>query len=93
MTVRPVAQAPFSALVTSRRSAATCRWATPTLMLAAPIWFDAEDSPWSCVHGAAPRLLVTTDGCDVCPRWESRHGAVPLMVDWFGAFPPPHEAD
>ena len=93
MTLRPVAEAPISALVSSRRSAATCRWATPTLTLAAPLWFDAENSPWSCVRGAGPRLMITTDGCEMCPRWESRFEAVPLMVDWFGAFPPPHEAD
>jgi hypothetical protein len=75
-----------------RRRAANCRWATPTVLLPAPLWFDAETHPWSCVRDAAPRTLLTTDGCGVCPRWELRQTAAPLMLDWFG-FPPPHETD
>jgi hypothetical protein len=92
------------------RSAGTCRWATPTLFLTAPFWFDAEECPWTCVHDPVPRVLSTTDPCATCPRWEPRRTTpptrtsdqegpgtvretVPMMVDWFGAFPPPHEAD
>ena len=59
------------------RSAAGCRWATPTLFLAAPYWFEAEDSPWACVRDAAPRVLTTTDACASCPRWEPRPTAAP----------------
>jgi hypothetical protein len=92
-----------------QRSASNCRWATPTLFLPAPFWFDAEACPWSCLRDAAPRVLGTTDPCATCPRWEPQEvapaqpsdrrpetvgeTAVPLLVDWLGAFPPPHEAD
>jgi hypothetical protein len=75
-----------------RHGAANCRWATPTLMLAAPLWFDAENSPWSCVRDAAPRTLITTDACEMCPRWEPRYSATPLMLDWFGVLSP-HETE
>ena len=93
-----------------QRTASTCRWATPTLFLPAPFWFDAEACPWSCVRDAAPRVLSTTDPCAACPRWEPREtapaqpsdqgpaetvgqAAVPLLVDWLGGSPPPHEAE
>jgi hypothetical protein len=90
-----------------QRSAVTCRWATLTLFLPAPFWFDAEACPWSCLRDAAPRVLATTDPCATCPRWEQRapvaetpdqkrettasEAATPLMMDWLGGFPPPHE--
>lgn len=90
MTVRFPANPPLSAVFGDHRSAANCRWATPTLMLPAPLWFDAEHSPWSCVRDAAPRTLISTDACEMCPRWEPRHSATPLMLDWFGVLAP-HE--
>ena len=95
----------------TRRGASTCRWAAPTLLLPAPIWFEAEDSPWTCLRDAAPRALETTNPCAICQRWEPRPSTVPpknldreqvviscpitvpVMVDWFGAFRPPHETD
>jgi hypothetical protein len=59
------------------RSATTCRWATPTLSLAAPFWLDAWDRPWACTRDTAPRALDTTDVCASCPRWESQPDAQP----------------
>ena len=96
--------------ITSQRRASNCRWATPTLFLPAPFWFDAEGYPWSCLRDAAPCILTTTDPCATCPRWELREVApaespdqkqaeaaasapVPLLVDWLGGSPPPHEAE
>jgi hypothetical protein len=76
----------------TKHCAATCRWATPTLFLPPPFWFEAEDSPWACVRGGTPRILTTTDRCAHCPHWEARaQTAVPTALDWFSAFPPPHE--
>jgi hypothetical protein len=96
--------------IARQRSASNCRWATPTLFLRAPFWFDAEACPWTCLRDAAPRVLSTTDPCATCPRWEPREiapantpdqrpaeaaatAAVPLLVDWLGGSPPPHEAE
>jgi hypothetical protein len=56
----------------TRRSASTCRWATPTILLAAPFWFEAEACPWSCLRNGKPRPLPTTEACRACPRWEAR---------------------
>lgn len=50
--------------------ASTCRWAVPTLFLPAPFWWEADDRPWSCIRGAAPRVLETTEVCATCPYWE-----------------------
>jgi hypothetical protein len=92
MTVRFPANSRLSAVFGDRHSAATCRWATPTLMLPAPLWFDAEHSPWSCVRDSDPRTLINTDACEMCPRWEPCHSAAPLMLDWFGVLSP-HETE
>ena len=90
-------------------SAVTCRWASPTIYLAAPYWFEAERRPWTCLHGTCPRVLETTDSCATCAYWEPRSSAghaeafheagtvivdrtALTMMDWFGAFLPPHEA-
>ena len=51
-----------------QHGASTCPWAVATLSLAAPAWLDAETAPWTCVRGAAPRVLETTDECVDCPR-------------------------
>ena len=88
------------------RCAANCRWAMPTLFLRPPLWLEAEDYPWSCVRDETPRVLSSTDVCATCPDWELRRmgaageplreetaHAFPMMVDWFGAFRPPHETD
>ena len=101
MTIVP--QRPIGA----QPSASSCRWATPTLFLPAPFWFDAEMCPWTCVRDPAPRVLSSTNPCATCPRWEPQaalaetpdlkhettacEAAALLMVDWFGGFAPPHE--
>jgi len=90
VTIKFPAPTSLPAVFGERRSAANCRWSTPTLMLPAPLWFDAEHSPWSCVRDNAPRTLLSTDACEICPRWEPRCCATPLMLDWFGVLPP-HE--
>lgn len=53
-----------------KRGAANCRWATPTVFLPAPWWFEAETSPWACVRDTTPRVLETTEACATCSRWE-----------------------
>jgi hypothetical protein len=68
----PTREQPIAATTNGKRSAATCRWATPTLFLQAPYWFEAENSPWACVRDIAPRVLSMTDQCAVCSRWELR---------------------
>ncbi len=55
-----------------RRHAANCRWATPTLFLRPPLWFEAERAPWTCLRDKRPRVLTTTEACAACPRWEPR---------------------
>jgi hypothetical protein len=42
------------------------------LFLPAPLWFEAEMSPWTCMRDTTPRVLDTTDRCTNCPRWEGR---------------------
>jgi hypothetical protein len=56
----------------AERHASTCRWATPTLFLPAPYWWDAEVRPWACIRGDTPRVLDTTEVCAECPHWEPR---------------------
>ena len=74
------------------RSAATCRWAVPTLFLASPLWCDAESSPWTCGRDVIPRILATTDVCQSCSQWEARarRGSIVPLLDWFGTCHP-HE--
>lgn len=55
-----------------RAAAAQCRWATPTLLLDPPLCYEAGDSPWTCVRGAEPRPLDTTETCADCAQWEPR---------------------
>ncbi len=50
--------------------ASGCLWASPTLFLPAPYWFEAEASPWTCVRDTVPCVLTTTDPCASCARWE-----------------------
>lgn len=81
--------------------AATCKWATPTLFVWAPYWFESEEAPWTCLREGEPRVLASTDECATCAYWESREHAAaaapgpvhPAMPDWFGASPLPHEVD
>jgi hypothetical protein len=56
--------------MTDKQHAANCRWATPTLFVAAPHWLDAEEYPWTCIRDTVPRALQTTERCTDCPRWE-----------------------
>jgi Mrp family chromosome partitioning ATPase len=44
------------------------------MSLPAPFWWDAQNCPWACTRGAAPRLLETTDECTTCAAWELRVG-------------------
>ena len=60
-----------------RRGAATCRWATPALALPAPVWFDAERTPWICTRDDTLRALFTTDECATCCRWQPRRPGYP----------------
>lgn len=68
MPVRPLASA------TTRRCAATCRSAVPTVSLPPPLWFEAADTPWSCLREAKPRLLLSTDRCGECAGWAPKTG-------------------
>jgi hypothetical protein len=52
------------------RTAATCRWATPTLFLDAPYWFAAEDTPWSCARDGVRSLTDATAECRTCVHWQ-----------------------
>jgi hypothetical protein len=54
----------------TRRAAANCRHALPTLFLAAPDWADATDRPWSCRRGAGVRELESTEVCETCAFWQ-----------------------
>jgi hypothetical protein len=65
--------------MTEIHTAASCRWAVPTLFLARPFWFDAADRPWTCLRDGEPHELDSTDICRTCPRWEPR-GSTPVDV-------------
>lgn len=67
------------ATTTAALSAVTCRWATPTVFLAAPYWIEAESAPWACLRDTIPRVLGTTDQCAVCPRWEPRSDQIAVL--------------
>jgi hypothetical protein len=56
----------------ARVSAATCRWATPTLLVDPPTCYDAEAFPWTCVRGGDPHPLETTEVCIHCEHWQPR---------------------
>ena len=56
--------------INKNHHASNCRWATPTLFLPAPLWFDAESCPWGCRRDAVPRVVSSTDRCTNCTRWE-----------------------
>jgi hypothetical protein len=56
--------------INKHHGANNCRWATPTLFLPAPLWFDAGSCPWSCRRDAVPRIVSSTDRCATCARWE-----------------------
>ena len=75
MTSIPSAESSVDKMMSTRRSAATCRWAVPTLFVRAPFWFEAENAPWACEREPALRVLNTTDLCASCPHWEPRRSA------------------
>ena len=58
-----------------RKTAASCRWAVPTLFLREPLWLDAQDYPWTCLRDDRPRPLATTEDCATCPYWEQLRAA------------------
>ena len=51
------------------QSVQTCRWATPTLFLPWPLWFDAADYEWSCTRGRRPRGIPQPATCAKCEGW------------------------
>lgn len=55
-----------------RKRAANCKWARPTLQQPSPIWFAAEERPWTCERDERPTPLDSTDICEDCPRWAER---------------------
>lgn len=59
-----------SKLTFRTQRASNCLWATPTILLTAPFWFDAETRPWTCLRDVDPRALSTTNRCAECPRWQ-----------------------
>jgi len=69
-----------AAAVNANRGAATCLWATPTLFIPAPFWFEAENAPWTCMRDEAPQVLGTTERCAACLRWEPRPGTA--LFEW-----------
>ena len=54
------------------RNAANCRWSTPTLWLAPPVWLNGDVASWACLHEGVYRLMMMTDACALCPKWEPR---------------------
>jgi len=60
----------------SKRCAASCRWAVPTLFQPDPMWLESWNRPWTCVREALPHALETTDTCVMCRRWETREEPV-----------------
>jgi hypothetical protein len=44
----------------------------PTLLLAPPLWLDADDRPWTCMRDDEPHELESTEVCRRCVRWEPR---------------------
>jgi hypothetical protein len=78
--------------MSTRHGAGTCRWAVPTLFMAAPTWMDAEARPWTCLRDQTPRELDSTEACRTCATWEPRDvapdqpvhtGARPYFLDIF----------
>lgn len=63
------------------QSAATCRWASPTIFQPAPLWLESTDAPWSCTRGRPARTLVSTDECRTCRRWQPQAVGTPGMAD------------
>jgi hypothetical protein len=51
------------------QSVHTCRWATPTLFLPWPLWFDAAEYEWSCTRGPLPRGIAKPATCTECDGW------------------------
>ena len=72
--------------MSTTHGAGTCRWAVPTLFMAAPTWMDAESRPWTCLRDQTPRELESTDTCRTCARWEAR-SATPDPADPAGTQP------
>jgi len=61
----------------TRHSVTTCRWASPTLFLNAPYWFEAETYPWTCTRDPSLRPIGTTARCTTCERWEAQPADAP----------------
>jgi len=51
-------------------TAASCQFGVPTMFAEAPLWFDAERSPWTCTQAATPQVLHATEGCPSCSYWK-----------------------
>ena len=55
--------------MTQVQSVQTCRWATPTLFLPWPLWFDAAEHEWSCTRGTRPHGIPQPESCGKCDGW------------------------
>jgi hypothetical protein len=56
----------------TKRSVATCRWASSTLLFGYPVWLEAWKSLWTCARDIEPRHLADPDVCQSCSRWDPR---------------------
>lgn len=54
------------------RTVQQCRWSEPTLFLVSPLWFAAEEYPWSCHRDGLARPVEDATACRTCGRWEAR---------------------
>jgi hypothetical protein len=54
-----------------KHHAGNCRQAVPTVSLSAPVWWEADDCPWTCVREGTLRTLETTEVCADCTYWEN----------------------
>jgi hypothetical protein len=57
-----------------------CRWAEPTLFMASPFWFAAEEYPWSCHRDAVPRPIADTAACRECERFAPLKPRIRLLA-------------
>jgi hypothetical protein len=68
----------------------SCRWGTPTLFLAWPMWCDASRYEWSCTRIDPPTVLTDSANCQTCPRWEPMlYGSVVMSKTRAGSFTQP----
>jgi hypothetical protein len=61
--------------MTVERNVQQCRYAEATLFLAAPMWLDAWQFPWSCRSTGTSKPIADTRVCSECDRWVPRERA------------------